>query len=179
MSLSHHSKLWLYTRFKISYNLVQHLSFSISFLHIFISYLTWGRPFSETLFFKGAQETCKQGHVCYVNQKHRDKPILFTISVLGSFTCITWSSFDMQQMGFNIVYRAYFTLKCSAPFSSVAVPCLKKKDNEKISVLEVGGKQNRYLHPAVHWWVKNHPRLKPSLHYVRFPVCNCVHCTYP
>ena len=35
-----------------------------------------GRPFSETLFFKGAQETGKQVNkgVCYVNQKHRGKP---------------------------------------------------------------------------------------------------------
>ena len=34
-----------------------------------------GRPFSEILFFKGAQETRKQGRLLYVNQKHRDKPI--------------------------------------------------------------------------------------------------------
>ena len=47
-------------------------------------YLFLGRPFSETLFLKVPRKPVNKG-VCYVNQKHRGKPLLFHDKCSGFF----------------------------------------------------------------------------------------------
>ena len=57
------------------------------------------RPLSETLFFKGAHETCKQGRACYVNQKHRGK------------LCPGFFTLNNQHMEMSAIYNVSFTRK--------------------------------------------------------------------